>query len=179
MGYAVKRNIEAKPFSMGFAVGAVGQLSINKWFSARLCIDYMRFGTDASKIVEDMDKAFRENGITPGTGDLKASMGGQSVFDFRLLGRGKYPTGTIVSPYVSFGPLFLSRSSNDIDLTLGADREKASIEGGFFVGITYGIGAEFAIGKSSTVFIEVNDLYTWPKSGAWGPSQVLVGFIYQ
>jgi hypothetical protein len=177
LGYNVKRPVQAELYRGGFGFGANGYLNITKWLSTRVGFEYMSFSASTSKLVDDMSNAFREAGVTVQPSELGATGGSLSVIDLRLVAIGKLPTGTLFTPYASFGPVIAHASSIDFNLKLAQYNESFTIDGQWSPGITYGIGTEISLGRVS-LFVEVNDIIAWSGGNSWGPSQFLLGVVY-
>ncbi len=138
-------------YGMGFGGGVHGDLKIIEPLAVRVNLDYNRFGSDKTKLMNQFSVTDPQGNPVPfEVAGLDATMFGVTA---NIIG--KIPTGSAVRPYgiAGFGIHVLSAS--DLKITSGGQTllDQPSGDATTNFGVNFGAGTEFLLG-STTLFIE-------------------------
>jgi opacity protein-like surface antigen len=157
-----------KVYGFGFGFGAHGDVSFNKYFTARISFDYHIFSASEDELLKYFGNNFSLNGqqITAASG------GGAGMINVMASGIGRLPLGGSVTPYAIVGVGYGSISSSDIKLGGPGGSAELPVESSSGFSLQFGAGAEFAVAKTVTIYGEVKYVFifgseeTDPQTGA-------------
>ena len=161
-------------YGMGFGFGLHGDMEIMKYVAVRFNFDYRMFSSDKAKF-----------GFTDGntgqpipTSDI--SGGNISLIGIGFEGLGKLPLGGPVTPYGLFGMgLHFSSSSDVIVKYQGQDITAVKAgDGSTNFGIDFGVGADFKIAKTVSLFGEFKFLLIFTEGSSTSVFPLTVGATF-
>jgi opacity protein-like surface antigen len=145
-----------KVYGFGFGFGAHGDLSISKYFAARVNFDYHIFSADKDELARLFQGATYQ-GVP--LENIQVEGAGISFISVTANGIAKLPLGGSVTPYAIVGLGFGSTSSDKTTLraTVQGQPLQGEIDGSSDSGflLNFGAGSEFTIGKSFTMYGEI------------------------
>jgi len=160
-------------FGIGFGFGAHADAEFMKNFGARFVFDYRMFSSDKSKF------GFTDpNGQPISSSDI--SGGNVSVISFGLEGLGKLPLqGSAVTPYGLFGFGLNISSNSQITVTYqGQEYKFGTSESKTNFGIDFGVGADFKIAKTVSMFGEFKFLLIFTEGSSTSIFPLTVGVTF-
>jgi opacity protein-like surface antigen len=175
--YVAKRTFDVDAYGVGFTVGAHGTMDILKWLEARLGFDYARFSANTDKITQEMEKVFREAGVNVQPGELSSEGATLSTIDLSVAAVGKIPAGSFIVPYGVAGVSFSFDSSIDTKLKIRNNSEDLSIAKDNSLGLTWGLGVEFLVGKLG-LFLEFTDIMNYMNAKSAEHWRFVVGATF-
>jgi opacity protein-like surface antigen len=154
-------------FGIGFGFGAHGDVEFMKYVGARFNFDYRMFSSDKSKFTDIYGQPIPSSDI---------SGGNVSIISFGLEGLGKLPLkGSPVTPYGLFG-LGLNISSTSDLMYKGQTALTSESKTNF--GIDFGVGAEFKIAKTVSLFGEFKFLLIFTEGSSTSIFPLTVGATF-
>ena len=143
-----------KVYGFGYGFGAHGDVSISKYFSARLNFDYHIFGADEDEIAK---LGWSYNGAA--IENISSEGGTVTIIGIMASAIGKLPLGGSVTPYAIAGLGYGIMNTSDLTIrgVVGNQPLEGTIEteGESGFSLNFGAGAEFAISKNVSLYGEV------------------------
>lgn len=159
-------------FGIGFGFGAHGDVEFMKYVGARMNFDYRMFSSDKSKF------GFTDpNGQPISTSDI--SGGNVSIIGITIEGLGKLPLGGPVTPYGIFGMGLQISSNSEITVTYqGQEYKFGTSDSKTNFGIDFGVGADFKIAKTVSMFGEFKFLLIFTEGSSTSIFPLTVGVTF-
>jgi opacity protein-like surface antigen len=163
-----------KVYGFGYGFGAHGDVSVSKYFSARLNFDYHIFGASEDEIAK-LGWSYQNQAIQ----NVSSEGGTVTVIGITASVIGKLPLGGSVTPYAIAGLGYGISNTGDLTIrgVIGNQPLEGTIESDSQSGfsLNFGAGAEFAISKTVSLYGEIKyvliliseetDAQTGQKSG--------------
>lgn len=161
-------------YGTGFGFGGHGDLSVGKYFTGRLSLDYGIFSSDKDKIKGLLAQA---NGVPAANLELS----GLNISDFAIMlnGMGKLPTGSIVTPYalVGLGIHIMNISDGKVTYQGQEYPVQTGLASQTKFALNFGAGSEFSLGMAK-LFFDVKYVIVMTEGKSTGIIPLTVGVTF-